>query len=595
MVSDSGAAPTVWLASTTQTNAIFTGALGHEYAFSSIAKDNAGNVEAKHATPDTVIDVGNVLLLPPTVSAVPDQTLEATGPNGAQANFTATATDVFGAADPVVFAEGATSVTSGHVFSLGAHTITASATDAGGRTTSEPFTITVQDTTAPTLTAVADKTVKATGPDGAAVTFTASATDVVDGTDSVIFREGTTVVTSGQIFGIGTHTITASATDVHDNFASEIFTVTVQDADGPVACYGRGTLIRTVRGERPVESLSIGDLVATVSGMARPIKWIGKRSYGGRFLIGQKHILPVCIKAGAIDENTPRRDLWVSPHHAMYLEGVLIEARDLVNDISIAQPDDTAAVEYFHVELDTHDVIIAEGALSETFVDDDSRGMFHNAQEYHLLYPNEPLPSAAYYAPRCSDGYAVEAARRKIARRAGMRLDTKNDDAGKLRGHVVLVSRTRIEGWAQNEQHPEAPVCLDILVDGKCIGQVLANRYRADLAQAGLGSGNHSFAYIVELGETIDPCAVEVRRSLDGAPPATTARCQSTFDTKRGVDRVAIMGRAWAIFRETSDSKAHKSAKRRFAACLRQAWVEVRMTAGTTEEDDVKDLRRIAA
>ena len=58
---------------------------------------------------------------------------------------------------------------------------------------------------------------------------------------------------------------------------------------------------------------------------------------------------------------------------------------------------------------------------------------------------------------------------------------------------------------------------------------------------------------------------------------------------------MAIMGRAWAIFRETSDLKANKSAKRRFAACLRQAWVEVRMTAGTTEEDDVKDLRRIAA
>ena len=85
-----------------------------------------------------------------------------------------------------------------------------------------------------------------------------------------------------------------------------------------------------------------------------------------------------------------------------------------------------------------------------------------------------------------------------------MRLDTKNDDAGKLRGHVDLVSRTRIEGWAQNEQHPEAPVCLDILVDGKCIGQVLANRYRADLLRPDLVAATTA-SRNVELGETIDP------------------------------------------------------------------------------------------
>ena len=165
-------------------------------------------------------------------------------------------------------------------------------------------------------------------------------------------------------------------------------------------CYCRGTLIDTARGEKPVEKLAIGDKVVTMSGALRPIKWIGRRSYGGRFVMGRKDILPVCIKAGALDENVPRRDLWISPHHAMYLDGVLIEAKDLVNGVSIVQAETVEQVEYFHIELDSHDVIIAEGALSESFVDDDSRGMFHNAHEYRALYPDAVTAPARYCAPR---------------------------------------------------------------------------------------------------------------------------------------------------------------------------------------------------
>ena len=76
-------------------------------------------------------------------------------------------------------------------------------------------------------------------------------------------------------------------------------------------------------------------------------------------------------------------------------------------------------MEYFHVELDTHDVIIAEGAPSESFIDDDSRGMFHNAQEYDTLYADEVRQPACYCAPRLDEGYEIENVRRRIARAPG--------------------------------------------------------------------------------------------------------------------------------------------------------------------------------
>ena len=157
----------------------------------------------------------------------------------------------------------------------------------------------------------------------------------------------------------------------------------------------------------------------TATGVARPIRWIGRRSYSGRFARG-KHVLPICIKAGALDEDRPRRDLWISPNHAMFLHGALIEAQDLVNGVSIVQPASVERVDYFHIELETHDIIVAEGALSESFVDDDSRGLFQNAHEFRALYPDERARPDPYCAPRLAFGAQVEAARRQIAQRAGI-------------------------------------------------------------------------------------------------------------------------------------------------------------------------------
>jgi hypothetical protein len=272
-----------------------------------------------------------------------------------------------------------------------------------------------------------------------------------------------------------------------------------------------------------VETLKIGDLVTTASGVARPIKWIGRRSYGRRFIMGRKDILPVCIKTGALADNVPKRNLWISPNHAMYLDGVLIEARDLINGASIVQPENAETVAYIHIELDSHDLIIAEGALSESFIDDNDRGLFHNAHDYRTMYPDAATRPAQYCARRLQDGYELEAVRQRIAMRSGLASGGEAMPVGNLRGYVDRITADCIAGWAQNPDHPEAPVCLDIYASGQLIGQVLANRYRDDLDRAGMGSGRHSFAFIPPVELFFDPASVEVRRSLDGVALQLTA------------------------------------------------------------------------
>jgi hypothetical protein len=105
-----------------------------------------------------------------------------------------------------------------------------------------------------------------------------------------------------------------------------------------------------------------------------------------------RNVTPILIEAGALDENLPRRDLYVSPEHSLYIDGVLVPAEHLVNGVSVVRCINAESVHYFHIELERHDVIFAEGAAAETFVDCDNRLMFHNAAEFNELYPADAAP-----------------------------------------------------------------------------------------------------------------------------------------------------------------------------------------------------------
>jgi hypothetical protein len=158
-----------------------------------------------------------------------------------------------------------------------------------------------------------------------------------------------------------------------------------------VACYLRGTMILTPQGERRIEDLSIGDKVITAQGASRPIRWIGSRSFATRFLKPGSRLLPVTIKAGALGEGAdgapiPRRDLRVSPGHSVLVDGVFVNADLLINGDTVLREEPAGDVCYMHVELDSPDALIADGAASETYVNDGNRRQFENWRSYVLLY-----------------------------------------------------------------------------------------------------------------------------------------------------------------------------------------------------------------
>ena len=382
------------------------------------------------------------------------------------------------------------------------------------------------NSTAAALTGVAaGDTIELAGSSVSSVPFgSGTGTGTIDVTTNL----GSFDFTNVSFAGSGISGYTASR-DTTTGLAAVAFTV----------CFAAGTRIGTADGETAVEALRIGDQVRTHAGALRPVKWIGRRSYDGRFIAGHRDVLPIRFAAGSLGGGLPRRDLLVSPRHAMFLDGVLVPAELLVNGRSIVQLEDVDSIAYFHVELASHDVILAEGAPSESFVDCDSRGIFQNAPDYARLYPQETAPAWQFCAPRLEEGPAAAAIRRRL---------TPAGTPGELCGTLDRADWQGVAGWAFDAAQPGAPVSLEVLVDGAVVAQVLARSHRADLAAAGLGAGR---------------CAFEVR-----FPAALSRRRQHLIVVRRADDRAALPDSPVLLARLPPFDRAQRQ---RLAVALRAA------------------------
>lgn len=257
-----------------------------------------------------------------------------------------------------------------------------------------------------------------------------------------------------------------------------------------VVCFLRGTGIATDQGDVAVEDLRIGDLVRTLDGALKPVKFIGTQTFEAEFVAAAPSNRPVLIRKNALAEGMPARDLYVSAMHSLYIDDVLVPAVALLNGRSILRADIPGTVEYFHIELEGHHVILAEGLPAESFIDDDSRAIFDNAYEYEMLYGEGP--TIQRLAPRIEEGHIVETIRRRIAARAGVEQAVRSAP-GEILGHVERLDDGMLEGWVLDKANDTAPVELEVLVDGEIIGRSIANRYRTDLDHAGLAGGRCAF------------------------------------------------------------------------------------------------------
>jgi parallel beta-helix repeat protein len=188
------------------------------------------------------------------------------------------------------------------------------------------------------------------------------------------------------------------------------------------ACFAMGTPILTAGGEVAVENLAEGDLVVTVEGDALPITWIGRRHVDCTRHADPAAIRPVRICAHAFGPGRPNRDLYLSPDHAIFAEGVFIPVKYLINGGSIAQLA-TSAVTYFHVEMSSHTALYSAGLATESYLDTGDRASFANTPDVVALHPAfgssrtdvTLLWEALGYAPLRVTGPEVERVRAQLA------------------------------------------------------------------------------------------------------------------------------------------------------------------------------------
>ena len=226
---------------------------------------------------------------------------------------------------------------------------------------------------------------------------------------------GVTLAFSGTMPATVTTTVSALGAQVVSNTLA-VTTVAV--------CFVSGTSILTTKGEVAVENLCVGDLAVTASGKSRPIRWLGRRTIDCRNHFRPHEVMPVCIAAHSFGEHRPARDLLVSPGHSICVDivgEVLIPAMALINGTTIVQKE-VDHVTYWHVELDSHDILVAENMPAESYLEMGNRAFFAGGDVVALdASPDAPAATHADFCrPFHSEGALVEVVRAQLSARAPM-------------------------------------------------------------------------------------------------------------------------------------------------------------------------------
>ena len=185
-------------------------------------------------------------------------------------------------------------------------------------------------------------------------------------------------------------------------------------------CVASGTMILASRGETAVEALAVGDHVVTVSGKCRSVRWIGHPKMQLSERTKSHESMPVRIAAHAFGENRPTRDLYLSPGHPVLVGadadgtgGHLVPIMCLINGTTIERAE-VDEVTYWHVELDEHDMLLADGLPAESYIDLGSRPWFAGA-DGALYDPDMALPGMpGRCRPVAIDGPVVESERTRL-------------------------------------------------------------------------------------------------------------------------------------------------------------------------------------
>lgn len=192
-----------------------------------------------------------------------------------------------------------------------------------------------------------------------------------------------------------------------------------------LACFAQGTRIATPGGLVAVEELAEGMPVRTASGGTAPIVWLGHRRVDCARHPRPAAVLPVRIAAHTFGRWMPARDLYLSPDHAIFVDGVLIPVKHLVNGDTITQLATTEepTVTYYHIELPRHDVLLAEGLPAESYLDTGGRANFANGGDAIIAHPDFSMRlwEAFGCAPLCVTGPVLQGVRARLLQRGRRR------------------------------------------------------------------------------------------------------------------------------------------------------------------------------